>query len=61
MPLTQRDRFFIKEAFKAGRFFKTPDEWLSEVLNDAGYTMEQSLVCDARQIEGRLTKGRYHY
>jgi hypothetical protein len=58
MKLTQRDRFFIKEAFKAGSFYKSTDEWLNEVLNDAGNTVEQSLACDAQQIVEPLIMGK---
>ena len=50
MKLTNRDRFFIKEAFKAGSCYDNVEQWLSEVLNDAGNVVEQSLACDAGNI-----------
>ena len=58
MKLTQRDKFFIREAFKAAAFYKTPDDWLCEVLNDIGHTVEQSLACDAEQIIEPLLMGK---
>ena len=50
MKLTNRDRFFIKEAFKAGSCYDNAKQWLNEVLNNAGNVVEQSLACDAGNI-----------
>ena len=58
MKLTQRDRFLIREAFKAGGYYETPEAWLGEVLNDAGNTVEQSLACDAGNIIEPLVMGK---
>ena len=57
MKLTNRDRFIIKEAFKAGSYYDNVEQWLSEAVNDVGNIVEQSLACDAEQIIEPLAMG----
>ena len=44
---TERELFLMREAMKAGAYYHDLDQWLDEVISDAGHTVEQSLNFDS--------------
>lgn len=48
--LTDREKFLMREAMDQGEYYKSLDDWLGEVISDAGHTVEQNLVHDADRL-----------
>lgn len=45
--ITDREKFLMLQWGNAKDFYPTLDEWLNEVITDAGHTVEQNLSYDA--------------
>lgn len=52
--ITDRERFLMREAAKVAKFNPDIDEWLSEIIDDLGHTVEQHLSFDADKYERDL-------
>jgi hypothetical protein len=49
--LTKRDRWIIAQAFDGAQYYPSPQEWLSDVVDDVGHTVEMALAHDAPALE----------
>jgi len=48
--ITKREKFLMQEAMHAAPYYRDLDQWLNEVISDAGHTVEQHLDYDANHI-----------
>jgi len=49
MTINDRERFLMREAMKAAQHYSSLDDWLGEVIDDVGHTVEHHLSFDATQ------------
>ena len=49
--VTEREKFLMREAMKAATNYDYLEEWLNEVVDDAGHTVEQLLDHEAPKQE----------
>jgi hypothetical protein len=49
--LADREKFLMTQAMSAGSYYNDLGQWLGEVIDDVGHTVEQNLVYDANNIK----------
>ena len=54
--ITNREKFLMIQWGKAEKYYETVDQWLDEVVDDAGHTVEQALSYDADQHQLNLNE-----
>jgi hypothetical protein len=56
MMITNREKFLMIQLGKAEKYYGTVEQWLDEVIDDAGHTVEQALSSDADQHARNLSE-----
>ena len=49
MLINDRERWLMREAMKAAPYYNDLHDWLNEIIDDVGSTVEQHLDYDANQ------------
>jgi hypothetical protein len=54
--ITDREKFLMIQWGKTRSYYETLEDWLTEVIDDVGHTVEQQLSFDADQPQLNLTE-----
>jgi hypothetical protein len=54
--ITDREKFLMIQWGNTRPYYETLEDWLTEVIDDVGHTVEQELSDDADQHELNLTE-----
>lgn len=51
--ITEREKFLMEQAMIAGEFYNTVDDWLADIIDDYGHTVENQLAENAEESFGK--------
>jgi hypothetical protein len=54
--ITDREKFLMIQWGNTRPYYETVEDWLNEVIDDVGHTVEQELSYDADQHQLNLTE-----
>jgi hypothetical protein len=54
--ISDREKFLMIQWGKCHEYYETVDQWLSDVIDDQGHTVEDAVSYDADQYQLNLTE-----